>query len=122
LDKRTAAQAGEEGKPCSCYSGFVRVLVDLQDETEAGNQVQSYSLVQLYDGRSGSAFVLGRGFKAGDVRMIFEKVSHRFAQGAGSVAVNYAHFAQAVQESVVKKLVREIDCLVSGLSDEVQFG
>jgi hypothetical protein len=37
------------------------------------------------------------------------------------VAVNYAHFAEAVQEGFVEKLVREIDRFVGCLTNEIKF-
>jgi hypothetical protein len=39
------------------------------------------------------------------------------AERAGAVAVDYAHFAQAVQESFVEKLVYQIDRFVGFLAD-----
>ena len=53
--------------------------------------------------------------------MVAQKFSDRLSQRAGAVAVNYAHFAEAVQESFVEKLVREIDGFVGCLTNEIEF-
>ena len=53
--------------------------------------------------------------------MIGEQLGNTTAQRAGAVAVNYAHFAETVQESLVEKLVGKIDGLVSLLPDQVEF-
>ena len=55
------------------------------------------------------------------MRMIGQKFSERFSQRARSVAVNYAHFGEAVQESRIEKLVSEIDRFVGCFADLVQF-
>ena len=49
--------------------------------------------------------------------MAGEQFRNRFAQRAGAVAVDYADFAEAVQESFVEKFVGEFDGLVGFLSD-----
>jgi len=49
--------------------------------------------------------------------MVAQKFSDRLSQRAGAVAVNYAHFAEAVQERIVEKLVREIDGFVGRLTN-----
>ena len=56
------------------------------------------------------------------MRMIGEQFGNGLAQRAGAVAVNYAHFAETVQESLVEKLVRQCGRFVSLLADEIQFG
>ena len=55
------------------------------------------------------------------MRMAAQKFSYRFSQGASTVAMNYAHFTEAVQEGFVEKLVREIDGFVGCLADEIEF-
>ena len=54
--------------------------------------------------------------------MIGEQFRDCLAQRARAVAVDYAHFAEAVQESFVEKLVSEIDGFVGFLADEIDFG
>ncbi len=61
------------------------------------------------------------GSESRNMRMFSEKLCDRFAQRAGAVAVNYAHFAEAVQEGGVEKFVGEVDSFVCSLADQVQF-
>jgi hypothetical protein len=49
--------------------------------------------------------------------MTGEQLRDCAAQRASTVAVNYAHFTEAVQESFVQKLVRKIDRFVGLFAD-----
>ena len=51
------------------------------------------------------------------MRMIGKHFRDRFTQRAGAVAVDYAYFGNAVQESFVEKLVHQIDGFVGLLAD-----
>src|SRR2546423_12835586 len=107
-----AAETLRTGSP-----GSRRVLDDQRDETVPMIRLQLFSLPQLDDGRSGSTLILRRRPKPRDVWMIRQQFSNRFTQRARAVAVDYAHFAEAVQEGFVEKLVGEVDGLVGFLSD-----
>jgi len=50
-------------------------------------------------------------------RELLTRIEDRAAQRTGAVAVNYAYFAEAVQESFVEKLVYQVDSFVSLLTD-----
>jgi hypothetical protein len=78
-------------------------------------------LIQLHDSCAAPALILWCDGEPGNMRMIAEEFSDCFSKGARSVAVNYAHFGQAVQERRVEKLVRDIDRFVSRLADKIQF-
>src|SRR5258706_3822233 len=74
-------------------------------------------LLQLHNRCARSALILRRRFEARDVWMAGQQVCNRAAQRTGAVAVNYAYFAEAVQESFVEKLVYQVDSFVSLLTD-----
>src|SRR2546428_11706566 len=97
--------------------GSRRVPADHRDETVPMIRLQLFSLPQLDDGSAGSTLVLRCRRKPPHVRMIGEQFRNRLAQSAGTVAVDYAHFAEAVQEGFVEEFVREVDGLVGFLSD-----
>src|SRR2546426_8159015 len=94
-----------------------RVLADQRDETVPMIRLQLFSLPQLDDGSAGSTLVLRCRRKPPHVRMIGEQFRNRSTQRAGAVAVDYADFAEAIQEGFVEKFVGELDGLVGFLSD-----
>src|SRR2546429_3171981 len=105
-----AAETLRTGSP-----GSRRVLDNQRDETVPMIRLQFFSLPQLDDGRPGSTPVLRRRRKPRDVRMIREQFRNRFTQRARAVAMDYADFAEAVQEGFVEKFVGEVDGLVGFL-------
>ena len=56
------------------------------------------------------------------VRMIGEQFGDRPAQRARAVAVDYAQLALAVQECGVEEFIDQIDGVVGGLADQIEFG
>src|SRR2546423_10561420 len=72
--------------------------------------------------RASAALVLRGRRKPRDMRMIVQEFSDRLAECASAVAVNYAHFGEAVQESFVEKLIREFNSFVGCLANQIQFG
>jgi hypothetical protein len=59
--------------------------------------------------------------EAGNVWMAGQQLSNRFSQGAGAVAVDYADFTLAVQESCVEKFVDDIGGFVRGPADKINL-
>ena len=81
------------------------------------NPGSRYLALKLDFSRARSAAILWCYGKPRDVRMFGEQFRNGSTQRAGAVAVDYPHFAEAVQEGFVEKLVGEFDGLVGFLPD-----
>src|SRR5215475_9497171 len=76
---------------------------------------------QLHNGDGFAAAVVGFGGGAGDERMRREELGEPFAEGAGSVAVDYADAGAICQGSFVEELVDAIGGFFDGGTDDVDF-
>src|SRR5215475_5317085 len=76
---------------------------------------------QLHNGDGFAAAVVGFGGGAGDERMRREELGEPFAEGAGSVAVDYADAWAICQGSFVEELVDAIGGFFDRGADDVDF-
>ena len=67
------------------------------------------------------ALILRRRFESRDVWMTRQELRDRATQRSGAVAVDYAYFAEAIQENFVEKLVCQTNCFVGLLADQIEF-